>query len=103
MNGSRAENDRLLEAVLGRLPADGIDCECVVCPPFVYLHDLARTLRDSVVALRAQDVCAEPQGAFTGELSAAMLRDVGCNFVIVGHSELRALFAGGDQLVARKF
>jgi triosephosphate isomerase (TIM) len=103
MHGSRAENDRLLEAVLARLPADGIDCECVVCPPFVYLHDLARTLRDSVVALGAQDVCAEPQGAFTGEVSAAMLRDVGCSFVIVGHSERRALFAESDQLVARKF
>jgi triosephosphate isomerase len=103
MHGSRAENDRLLESVLARLPADGTDCECVVCPPFVYLHDLARSLRDSTVALGAQDVCAEPQGAFTGEVSAAMLRDVGCSFVIVGHSERRALYAESDQLVARKF
>ena len=103
MHGSRAENARLLEGVLAGLPADGADCECVVCPPFVYLQDVARTLRDSALKLGGQDVCAEPQGAFTGEVSAAMLRDVGCEFVIVGHSERRALYAEGDQLVARKF
>jgi triosephosphate isomerase len=103
MHGSRAENSRLLEAVLAALPADGTDCECVVCPPFVYLQDVARLLHDAAVGLGAQDLCAEPQGAFTGEVSAAMLRDVGCEFVIVGHSERRALYGENDQLVARKF
>ena len=53
--------------------------------------------------LGAQDVCAEPLGAFTGEISAAMLRDVGCEYVIVGHSERRALYAESETLVARKF
>ena len=101
MHGSRAENAALLEAVLGGLPTDAPGC--VVCPPFVYLHEAARALRDSPVALGAQDVCAEAQGAYTGEVSAAMLRDVGCAYVIVGHSERRALYHEDDELVARKY
>jgi triosephosphate isomerase (TIM) len=101
MHGSRAENAALIEAVLGAWPARG--GECIVCPPFVYLQELARVLRDTPLRLGAQDVCAEPVGAFTGEVSAAMLRDVGCDYAIVGHSERRALFGESDTLVARKF
>lgn len=102
MHGSRAENAALLDGLLG---ADIVDspAECIVCPPFVYLADAVRGLRDSAIRVGAQDVCAEPQGAFTGEVSAAMLRDVGCSHVIVGHSERRALYAESDTLVARKF
>ena len=60
-------------------------------------------LRDAPIGLGAQDVCAEGLGAFTGEISAAMLRDIGCKYVIVGHSERRLLYRESDQLVARKF
>ena len=60
-------------------------------------------MRDSGIQLGAQNVSAEGQGAFTGEVSAAMLEDVGCAYVIVGHSERRALYGESDQLVARKF
>jgi triosephosphate isomerase len=74
-----------------------------VCPPFVYLQEAGRLLRDSLYSLGAQDVCADAHGAFTGEVSAAMLRDVGCEYVIVGHSERRLLYRESDQLVARKF
>jgi triosephosphate isomerase len=102
MNGSRAENDALLDALSSRLPADAA-AEVVVCPPFVYLPDVVRTLRDSNVAVGAQDVCAEAAGAYTGEVSGAMLRDVGCRWVIVGHSERRALYSESESLVARKF
>jgi triosephosphate isomerase len=101
MHGSRAENAALVEALLGAWPARG--GECIVCPPFPYLQELGRALRDTPLRLGAQDVCAEAVGAFTGEVSAAMLRDVGCDYVIVGHSERRALFAESDTLVARKF
>ena len=80
-----------------------IRCRVWVCPPFVYLAEVSRALGGSPVSLGAQDVCAEAQGAFTGEVSAAMLRDVGCARCIVGHSERRALFGESDQLVARKF
>ncbi len=101
MHGSRTENAALLDAVTAGLSSETVTC--VVCPPFVYLQEAARVLRGSPVALGAQDVCAEAQGAYTGEVSAAMLRDVGCDYVLVGHSERRALYGEDDQLVARKY
>jgi triosephosphate isomerase len=64
---------------------------------------VGRLLKDSDVALGAQSLCAEAIGAFTGEVSAAMLKDVGCSYVLVGHSERRQIYAEGDALVARKF
>ncbi len=102
MHGSRAENARLIEELLVGAPAQP-RATCVVCPPFVYLQEAARLLRDSALSLGAQDVCADAQGAFTGEVSAAMLKDVGCEYVIVGHSERRLLYRESDQLIARKF
>ncbi|HTW75822.1 MAG TPA: triose-phosphate isomerase [Steroidobacteraceae bacterium] len=101
MHGSRAENAPLVEAVLGAPSSPDVDC--VLCPPFVYLMEVARQLRDAAVRLGAQDVCAEATGAYTGEISAAMLRDVGCEYVIVGHSERRSLYGEDDVWVARKF
>jgi triosephosphate isomerase len=102
MHGSRAENARLIEELLaGCAPQPA--ALCVICPPFVYLQEAARLLRDSALSLGAQDVSADAQGAFTGEVSAGMLRDVGCEYVIVGHSERRLLYRESDQLVARKF
>lgn len=102
MHGSRVENERLVDGILSLYPTKAF-ASCVVCPPFVYLHDVARQLRDSPVQLGAQNVSAEPQGAFTGEVSAAMLKDVGCQYTIVGHSERRLLYRESDSLVARKF
>jgi triosephosphate isomerase len=102
LHGSRAENARLIEDIMAQLPAKA-PALCVVCPPFVYLQECARLLRGSSIELGAQDVCAEAQGAFTGEVSAAMLKDVGCEYVIVGHSERRLIYRESDQLVARKF
>jgi triosephosphate isomerase len=102
MHGSRAENTSLIEELL-QLGSAGWQAEMAVCPPFVYLQDVARLLKDSGVALGAQDVCAEASGAFTGEVAASMLKDVGCHYAIVGHSERRALYAEDDRLVARKF
>ncbi|HEU4626489.1 MAG TPA: triose-phosphate isomerase [Steroidobacteraceae bacterium] len=102
LHGSRAENARLLEELMAQLPAKPV-ATCVVCPPFVYLQECARILRGSSIELGAQNVCAEMQGAFTGEVSAAMLKDVGCEYVIVGHSERRLIYRESEQLVARKF
>jgi len=82
---------------------DQIPFDIVVCPPFVYLWEVARLLKASSIGLGAQSVCAEQVGAFTGESSAAMLKDVGCKYVIVGHSERRAIYKEDDALVARKF
>jgi len=102
LHGSRAENSRLIEDLMAQLPSKPMST-CIVCPPFVYLQEAARLLRGSSIELGAQDVCAESQGAFTGEVSAAMLKDVGCEYVIVGHSERRLIYRESDQLVARKF
>jgi triosephosphate isomerase len=102
MHGSRADNAELVRSLLDLLGHES-RAEVLVCPPFVYLWETARLLKDSDVALGAQSVCAEAQGAFTGEVSGAMLRDVGCRYVIVGHSERRQLFGENDTLVARKF
>jgi triosephosphate isomerase len=102
MHGSRSENAGLVDAILAADQGDG-GPEILVCPPFVYLWEVGRQLRGSSLSLGAQDVCAEAIGAHTGEISASMLRDVGCSHVIVGHSERRALYGDDDQLVARKF
>lgn len=102
MHGSRAENAALIDALLLGLP-DQPAAEIVVCPPFVYLWEVGRLLKSSNVALGAQSVCAEPLGAFTGEVCAGMLKDVGCRYLIVGHSERRGIYKEDDALVARKF
>jgi triosephosphate isomerase (TIM) len=102
LHGSRHDTARLIEELLAQAPPDPA-AECVVCPPFVYLYEAGRLLRDSIFSLGAQDVSADNHGAFTGEISAAMLRDVGCEYVIVGHSERRLLYRESDQLIARKF
>jgi triosephosphate isomerase (TIM) len=102
MHGSRSENQMLLEGLLAPGTIDE-SVTCLVCPPFVYLADAARTLLGSTIQLGAQNVCADAHGAFTGEVSAAMLKDIGCSHVLVGHSERRALYGESDELVARKF
>ncbi|MGB8692862.1 MAG: triose-phosphate isomerase [Steroidobacteraceae bacterium] len=101
MHGSRTENAVLVEAIVATVTSERT--ACVICPPFVYLHEVWRMLRGGSVTLGAQDLCAEAMGAHTGEISAAMLKDVGCTYVLVGHSERRALYGEDSQLVARKF
>ncbi|MET0282142.1 MAG: triose-phosphate isomerase [Steroidobacteraceae bacterium] len=102
MNGSRAANQALLDALVSSNVSDA-NVGCIVFPPFVYLAEAARQLAGSPIWLGAQNVCAEAQGAFTGEISGAMLADVGATHVLVGHSERRALYGEDDALVARKY
>ena len=102
MHGSRVDNASLVRSLLDLLPPQR-QAEVLVCPPFVYLWETSRLLKDSDVQLGGQSVSAESQGAFTGEVSAAMLRDVGCRYTLVGHSERRHLYGESDALVARKF
>jgi triosephosphate isomerase len=102
MHGSRAEAERLVGTLIARGAAAG-GAEVAVCPPFVHLADVGRQLAGSRITLGAQDVCAEEPGAHTGEIAASMLADLGCRYVIVGHSERRARYGEDDGLVARKF
>lgn len=76
--------------------------EVAICPPFTALADVGRAVRGSAVQLGAQDLFWEAEGAFTGEISPRMLVDVGCRYVIVGHSERRQHFGETDEVVARK-
>lgn len=99
MHGSRPANAALLDGILQARP---FGCDVAVCVPFPFLSETAATLAGSDIRWGGQDCSAQDQGAFTGEVSAGMLAEFGCRFVIVGHSERRALHAEGDQLVADK-
>ena len=99
MHGSRPANAELLAALLAARP---FGADVAVCVPFVYLNETAATLAGSDLRWGAQDVSAHEQGAYTGEVSAAMLAECGCRYAIVGHSERRAYHAESDQLVAEK-
>lgn len=76
--------------------------EVVVCPPFPYLAACKQVIQSNNVFLGAQSVAAEKQGAYTGEVAAEMLQEVGCSYVIVGHSERRQYYGENDQVVASK-
>lgn len=102
MNGSRETAGRLVEAITGGLET-APETSVLLCPPFVYLADAARLVKGSQVLLGAQNLSAEENGAYTGEVSGAMLRDFDCRHVIVGHSERRSLYGETDPVVARKF
>ncbi|MFZ0107462.1 MAG: triose-phosphate isomerase [Thiobacillus sp.] len=99
MHGSLAENAALLSALKPALA--GI--EAVVCVPFPYLAQAQAELAGSSIAWGAQNLSEHSKGAYTGEVSASMLRDFGCSYVIVGHSERRSLYGESDLQVAAKF
>lgn len=100
MHGSLAGNLSLLTAV--RQGAAGMAAELAVCVPFPYLEQARTVLGGSEVAWGAQDVSLHAQGAYTGEVSAAMLADFGCRYVIIGHSERRGYYGESDEMVAGK-
>ncbi len=94
------ESAALVKQLLASCDIEAVDV--IVCPPFTALAAVGPLLSGSRIALGAQNVSWEPQGAFTGEISPAMLRDAGCRYVIVGHSERRTLFGETDAAVHRK-
>jgi triosephosphate isomerase (TIM) len=102
MHGSLAANQRILESVKGGAErAWGV--EIAVCVPFPYLQQAAAVLAGTPVAWGAQNLSEHDSGAYTGEVSGAMLRELGCRYVIVGHSERRQLYNERDAQVAAKF
>lgn len=105
MNGSLQTNQALLSAIVHAIQAEPSiyqKGQIVVCPPFPYLAQAAQLMRGSVVELGAQDVSVAEIGAYTGEVSASMLQDFSCKWVIVGHSERRAYHGETSEIVASK-
>lgn len=98
--------DRHAALALANAVADAAEhignVEIAICPPFVYLDPVRQALGNSVVGLGAQNLYFEASGAFTGEISAAMLKDVGCKYVILGHSERRHVLGETDAFINKK-
>jgi triosephosphate isomerase (TIM) len=102
MNGSLAANQALVQAMLDGLKGLAPAADMALCAPAPYLAQLQALLQGSPIAWGAQDVSAHEQGAYTGEVSAAMLKDFACRYAIVGHSERRQYHGESDALVASK-
>lgn len=100
MNGSRAANSAWLSGFNDRRPL--LACDVVICPAFVHLEQIGQGLRGTPAALGAQDLAMQEPGAFTGAVAGEMLVDLGCRWVIVGHSERRQLFGETDAVVGAK-
>jgi len=102
MNGTLAEARSLAQDVLGGAEGRSLSCELLVCPPFVHLPAVGGALGQGAVRLGGQDCHTAAGGAHTGDVSAAMLRDLGCGYVILGHSERRADHGEDNALVRAK-
>jgi len=103
MNALKSEGLALARALVARAAAgDPPDCALAVFPPATLLIPVSETLRGSGIALGAQDCHAEPMGAHTGDIAVPMLRDAGCSYVIVGHSERRSGHGETDAAVRAK-
>jgi triosephosphate isomerase len=103
MNGSLAASEALVQQLVAGV-GKAKHAEMLVCPPYLYLDRAREWLAGSAVALGGQDICAEPGfGAYTGEISGTMLAEFRCDYVIVGHSERRALYGETDSVVTEKF
>jgi len=102
MNNDLKETQNLLSKLTSGISVDNLNCDVIVCPPFTSLSEAYTLLKGTRVKLGAQNMYFESSGAFTGEISAAMLKGVGCEYVILGHSERRTIFNESDELINTK-
>lgn len=101
MHGNLRQNADLLDRI--KAGVAGLECDVAICAPYPYLGQLQSLLSETSIAWGAQSVSEHSAGAFTGEVSAAMLLDFGCRYALVGHSERRSLFGESDAVVVAKF
>ncbi len=100
MNGSLESVTALVDGIKS---GDRGNAELAVCPPSVFLMKIGGMLAESGIALGAQNVCQHAAGAYTGEIAASMLKEAGCRYAIVGHSERRSIYGESDAMVAARF
>ena len=101
MNGTFAENLSLITGIKDQLNSK-IDCTIAVCPPAIYIEQVKNIIAESKIGLGAQNVCEYDNGAYTGEVSSQMLKDLDCQYCIIGHSERRAIYLENDASIAKK-
>ncbi len=102
MNGSKQSIKALLDGIKQGI-GDVNSAEVVVCAPFIYIDRVSSQLEGSTVVVGAQNMSEQVSGAYTGEIGGSMLNDFGCRYVIIGHSERRALYGEDDVLIGKKF
>ena len=102
MNGSSDSVKELMTGIKEGM-ASITKAEVVVCPPAVYIPRVSGAADGTAIKVGSQNICDQDSGAFTGEISADMLKDVGCEYAIIGHSERRALYGESDELIAKRF
>jgi len=102
MNNDLKESEKLIVELKNLLQNEKPNCDVIVCPPFTSLSEASKLVKGTMIKLGAQNMHFEDNGAFTGEVSAAMLKSVGCEFVILGHSERRHIFGESDEVINKK-
>jgi triosephosphate isomerase len=102
MNNDLKETQNLISKLTSGISMDNLNCDVIVCPAFTSLSEAYTLLKDTKIKLGAQNMYFESSGAFTGEISASMLKSVGCEYVILGHSERRTVFGETDELINNK-
>ncbi len=101
MNNDLSQSQNLVSNILNGLQSKS-NCDVIICPPFTSLSEVSNLVKNTSVKLGAQNMYFEDNGAFTGEVSASMLKSVGCEYVILGHSERRNIFNESDEVINRK-
>lgn len=102
MNNDLKESEKLIVELKNLLQNEKPNCDVIVCPSFTSLSEASKLVSGSQIKLGAQNMHFEENGAFTGEISASMLKSVGCEYVIIGHSERRHIFSESDELINKK-
>jgi triosephosphate isomerase len=102
MHKDLSESQNLISKLTIELSKEDVKCDIIICPPFTSLSEAAALVKNTKVKLGAQNMHFEDKGAFTGEVSATMLKSVGCEYVILGHSERRAIFNESDEMINKK-
>ena len=102
MNNDLRESEKLIVELKNLLQNEKPNCDVIVCPPYTSLSEASKLLKGSQIKLGAQNMHFEENGAFTGEVSAMMLKSVGCEYVILGHSERRHIFGESNEMINKK-